>query len=286
MPPSSPPAVIQAADAIRAADALLVTAGAGMGVDSGLPDFRGQNGFWRAYPAIAKLGLSFPQMANPAWFHRDPRLAWAFYGHRLELYRRIPPHAGFSQLLALTQDKPAGGFVLTSNVDGHFQRTGWNPDRVVECHGSIHHLQCTHPCSEKIWSAEQTAVSVDPKTFRAVGALPTCPDCGALARPNILMFSDGHWLEQRSALQETRLNHWLSGLRASRAQLTIIEIGAGHAVPTIRHSSESLANRHAATLIRINPQDHTVPGTPHVALAMGGAEGIAAIWRQVSDPTG
>jgi len=54
-----------AAEAVKAADALLVTAGAGMGVDSGLPDFRGAHGFWRAYPAIAKLGLSFEEMANP-----------------------------------------------------------------------------------------------------------------------------------------------------------------------------------------------------------------------------
>jgi hypothetical protein len=53
-----------AAEEVRSADALLITAGAGMGVDSGLPDFRGTQGFWRAYPAIAKLGLSFQQMAN------------------------------------------------------------------------------------------------------------------------------------------------------------------------------------------------------------------------------
>ncbi len=58
--------VKRAAEAINAADALLVTAGAGMGVDSGLPDFRGSQGFWRAYPAIAKLGLSFEEMASPA----------------------------------------------------------------------------------------------------------------------------------------------------------------------------------------------------------------------------
>jgi len=49
----------RAAAALREADALLVGAGTGMGVDSGLPDFRGTEGFWRAYPVIAKLGLSF-----------------------------------------------------------------------------------------------------------------------------------------------------------------------------------------------------------------------------------
>lgn len=44
----------KSAEALKAADALLITAGAGMGVDSGLPDFRGGQGFWRAYPAIAR----------------------------------------------------------------------------------------------------------------------------------------------------------------------------------------------------------------------------------------
>ena len=51
-----------AADAIKSADALLITAGVGMGVDSGLPGFRGSQGVWQAYPVIAKLGLSFEEM--------------------------------------------------------------------------------------------------------------------------------------------------------------------------------------------------------------------------------
>ena len=53
---------------LREADGLLITAGAGMGVDSGLPDFRGQEGFWRAYPALRHQGLSFEDMANPVRF--------------------------------------------------------------------------------------------------------------------------------------------------------------------------------------------------------------------------
>jgi NAD-dependent SIR2 family protein deacetylase len=76
-----------ATEAIKNADALFITAGAGMGVDSGLPDFRGNEGFWKAYPAVAKLGLRFSAMANPRWFQTDPHLAWAFYGRRRQLYR-------------------------------------------------------------------------------------------------------------------------------------------------------------------------------------------------------
>ena len=83
----------RAAQAVATADALLITAGAGMGVDSGLPDFRGDEGFWRAYPPFKRLGLSFVDLANPRWFEDDPELAWGFYGHRLNLYRATTPHA-------------------------------------------------------------------------------------------------------------------------------------------------------------------------------------------------
>src|SRR5262249_50285934 len=77
--------IAQAAREIASADALIIGAGAGMGVDSGLPDFRGDQGFWRAYPVYEKLGLSFSSMANPRWFRTDPEMAWGFYGHRLGL---------------------------------------------------------------------------------------------------------------------------------------------------------------------------------------------------------
>src|SRR3984885_8471643 len=115
---SSESLIRAAADAIRTCDALLIGAGAGMGVDSGLPDFRGSEGFWKAYPPYAKLGLSFLDMANACLFRDAPRVAWGFYGHRLNLYRQTAPHRGFYQLLDWAARKSHGAFVYTSNVDG------------------------------------------------------------------------------------------------------------------------------------------------------------------------
>src|SRR5262245_28856516 len=109
--------VIRAAEVIRDAAALVVAAGAGMGVDSGLPDFRGDHGFWQAYPPYQHLGLRFVDLANPRWFRTDPTLAWGFYGHRLNLYRATRPHEGFGVLRRWANRLPHGGFVFTSNVD-------------------------------------------------------------------------------------------------------------------------------------------------------------------------
>lgn len=66
---------LRAAEALQRAEVLVITAGAGMGVDSGLPDFRGDSGFWKAYPPYERLGITFVGAANPAHFERDRPLA-------------------------------------------------------------------------------------------------------------------------------------------------------------------------------------------------------------------
>jgi hypothetical protein len=91
-------AIERAADLIGDADALIIAAGVGMGVDSGLPDFRGSEGFWNAYPALGRDRISFSGLASPASFMENPALAHGFYGHRLALYRATQPHAGFAIL--------------------------------------------------------------------------------------------------------------------------------------------------------------------------------------------
>ena len=267
----------RAARAIRDADALLITAGAGMGVDSGLPDFRGNEGFWKAYPPMAKLGISFIEMANPTWFDDDPTLAWGFYGHRLNLYRRTAPHRGFTQLLEIGRQKRGGYFVFTSNVDGQFQKAGFAEEQVEECHGSVHHLQCTQPCSAGIWNARNERVAVDEDTFRAKEPLPRCKHCSGMARPNVLMFGDWSWISTRTDSQSGRRSAWLKGILEARHRLAIVEVGAGEAVATVRRQSEYIAGVYGATLIRINPRDFRVSLGESVSLPFGAVEGVGGI---------
>jgi NAD-dependent SIR2 family protein deacetylase len=247
--------VRRAAQAIASAEALVVGAGAGMGVDSGLPDFRGTQGFWRAYPVYEKLGLDFAAMANPRWFVQDPELAWGFYGHRLDLYRKTVPHEGFAVLRRLGSRMKHGAWVYTSNVDGQFQKAGFDPDRVTEIHGSIHLVQCAAGCPG-IASAEPFHVSLDPDTFRARPPLPACDRCGELLRPNILMFGDGGWDSSRAAAQDAALAGWLEEVDPARA--VVVECGAGTAIPSVRMFSEGLQLK-GATLVRINVREAQVP---------------------------
>ncbi|RLA84617.1 MAG: NAD-dependent deacetylase [Epsilonproteobacteria bacterium] len=260
---------------IKEADAILITSGAGMGVDSGLPDFRGTEGFWKAYPPIEKLGLSFSDMANPKWFKENPPLAWAFYGHRLNLYRDTIPHTGFKMLLDLVKEKNNNYFIYTSNVDGQFQKAGFDDNKIHEVHGSIHHLQCNDSCKDKLWDAGAEYIDVDMDKFEAIN-IPLCDDCGSVARPNILMFGDWHWNHKRSTIQEEKYLMWLKNNKDKN--IVIIEIGAGTSIPTIRVQGEHLASRYKNTkLIRINPREFDISDKIGFSIPFGGLEGLQKI---------
>ena len=179
-----------AAALIRSAESLLITAGAGMGVDSGLPDFRGESGFWKAYPALEAGGIDFTSIANAQTFKTNPHLAWGFYGHRLSLYRMTAPHIGFKILQDIATGMAHGCFVITSNVDGQFQKSGFDLSKILEIHGSIHHLQCAACCRDSVWSADYLQPLIDEEKCSWLGKLPACQHCRKLARPNILMFDD------------------------------------------------------------------------------------------------
>jgi NAD-dependent SIR2 family protein deacetylase len=267
-------AMEQAAQAIQEAEAILIGAGAGMGVDSGLPDFRGSQGFWQAYPPYARLGLDFVTLANPRWFESDPALAWGFYGHRLMLYRQTEPHDGFSILHRWMSRMPRGGFVYTSNVDGHFQRAGFSPSQVYEVHGTLGAMQCLDDCGSGIFSADDCSVTIDPDSMRAVPPLPRCPQCDGLARPNVLMFGDWGWNSSRSDVQQRRLNSWLAAIEGAR--LVVIECGAGTEIPTVRVNCQDIAHRHGGKLIRINIREHEVP-PGHISLPMGALSALVAL---------
>jgi len=260
----------QATEWIKEADALLIGAGAGMGVDSGLPDFRGNEGFWKAYPALKEHNHSFSDMANPMWFKLNPRKAWGFYGHRLNLYKNTQPHEGFNILKAWADTCLNGSMVFTSNVDGQFQKAGFRELDIMECHGSIHHLQCSKYCSDDIWSAHDLELTIDEATLTLTSDIPRCPHCGEVARPNILMFNDGYWNPDRTDDQEDRFSQWAN----QAGNILAIEIGAGTAIPSVRYKTTEIGKK----IIRINPRQSVISKRyTGISLDMGGLEALEAI---------
>ena len=172
----------RAAAELRRAGALVVTAGAGMGVDSGLPDFRGDRGFWKAYPPYERLGLSFIGRGEPGPLRPTTRSS---AGGSTATGRTCTGRPRRTRASGSSSTGRRGStsrcFVVTSNVDGQFQKAGFPEERVLEVHGSIHHLQCTTPCSPAIWTNGET-LEIELATMRS-RQVPRCPNCGGGVAP-------------------------------------------------------------------------------------------------------
>ena len=264
------PLIDKAVELVLGCEAILFTSGAGMGVSSGLGTFRGiAAGVWP--PLLKHPELDFTDMSNPQWFkkpqgnsdkHNTANFGYAFWAYRYNAYTSADPHFGYEIAKKWSEfNHIKFSFCITSNIDGHWIKSGWNESRVLECHGSVHYMQCVNRCHKHIWDTNNALkLSVDSTTDCVVDSLPQCPNCNKLARPNVLMFGDWEFIGERLNQQHSHYEEFESNIATAKARLLIIELGAGTAVPTIRRASEAafLDPRWTADFIRINPLEEHV----------------------------
>ena len=252
---------------IQDAEVLVFTSGAGMGVDSGIGTFRGKNaGLW---PPLKDLNLTNQKMAVPLWFedNKNPYLAFGFWQARYNEFVNNLPHKGYYLLQELiknknnnNQDKPF--FVYTSNIDGHWLASGIPDTNIVEIHGNIRYQQCRDNCTKEIWPCELNC-NIDPVSQMALDPLPKCKNCNkSVVRPNVCMFEDYGCNFKR--IDEQRAN-WRNWPFRKHQKITVIEIGAGTAITTIRNLSNSIVNQHPSNrLVRINLEEAMLDGLTNV----------------------
>jgi NAD-dependent deacetylase len=148
---------------------VLVITGAGVSAESGIPTFRGKDGYWR--------NLDPTKLATPEAFARDPNLVWDWYRDRRQRIRKAQPnpaHQAIAKLAAQT-----GEFLLvTQNVDDLQLRVGLPSEKMVQIHGDIFMTRCSR-CNFRRHEHE-----------RDDDSLPKCPECGALMRPDVVWFGE------------------------------------------------------------------------------------------------
>lgn len=183
--------------ALRHASSVVVITGAGVSAESGVPTFRGSGGLWRQFRA--------EDLATPEAFARDPALVWEWYEWRRSVVARCQPNAAHEVVARM--DRHYEDFLLvTQNVDGLHERAGSR--RLVEIHGSMFRLRCTdepshlHPYPKLVGAGPERSGKRTPEAGRMDEkgapsdprsdwtALPRCPSCGALGRPDVVWFGE------------------------------------------------------------------------------------------------
>ena len=167
---------------------VLVLTGAGVSAESGIPTFRGKDGYWR--------NLDPTKLATPEAFARDPQLVWEWYRERRQRIRTARPNAAHEAITRLA--RATDEFLLvTQNVDDLHARAGTPKDKMVHIHGDIFVTRCSRCDFERHdyehEDEEQDAaygVREHVRAFKAATCrrTPKCPECHALLRPGVVWF--------------------------------------------------------------------------------------------------
>jgi len=269
---------------INNSDALLIVAGAGMGIDSGLPDYRGPNGLWNTWHPAKELNLTYEKLSTNEQFLENPELAWGFQTYLTKLYHDLDPHDGYKLLLKMSKEKFNDNyFIITSNVDSQFLKSGFDEKKLYEVHGTKRLWQCMDKKCNKNhypWNMDVNELpEIDEKTLRAKRPFPKCKNCNQMARPNVSFFNDFIFNEKVCKLQSSNLLEWLEKIRNDR--LVILEFGCGISVHSIRFklkdnqytmlSNEWKLPKHFLSenktkLIRVNPDSEKEEGVININL--------------------
>jgi NAD-dependent SIR2 family protein deacetylase len=245
------------------ADAMVILTGAGMGVDSGMKTFRGEDGSWGKIEA--QNDKTIFELSNPEMFIQNPRWIWTLFAQRMKLYADTQPHKGFYILKSWLEKFELDYFILTSNVDSHFQKAGFEEERIRELHGSLAWLQSIQPqVFPGFWRNDLDLNTLEQSI--AEGIFPMCADGQTMARPNVYMFRDFEYINTRSRSQDFHYQHFLTKNKGKN--IIAFEIGSGLHVQTVRIKTRELISQYNAKVVRINPTDYKIKA-PHIGIAKG-----------------
>jgi NAD-dependent deacetylase len=187
---------------------LLFLTGAGISAESGIPTFRGEEGYWR----IGSRNYFPEDLATRAAFAQMPDQIWGWYLYRRAICRAAAPNRAHAALATLERDMHARGMherflLVTQNVDGLHLRAGNSAERTYQIHGNIDFMRCTRECTralvpipEALGTEWEKGASPGPREK----ALLVCSKCGAPSRPHVLWFDeyyDEEWYRFQSSLR-------------------------------------------------------------------------------------
>ena len=196
---------------------IVFVTGAGISQESGIPTFRGKDGYWRKYDPM--------KLASIDAFYDDPKLVWEWYEDRRKNILYVKPNEGHFAISQMEEFKDV--VVLTQNIDGLHQRSG--STNVLELHGSIIRIKCT------------VCDFIDNITENFESLPPKCK-CGSMLRPDVVWF--GEPLPQ---------NIWQSAIKEASICDVMIIVGTSLVVSPA-NTLPVYAKQNGAILIEVNPE--------------------------------
>jgi len=219
-----------------------VLTGAGISAESGIPTFRGPEGYW----TVGSKEYRPEQIATRAMFSVDPWEVWSWYLYRRTVCRKAIPNPGHAAVARIEEILGDRFRLITQNVDGLHLQAGNSKERTFQIHGNLCFRRCATPCTEEVFPI--------PRSIQAKGRNQTlspnekaalkCPRCGYMTRPHVLWFDeyyDEHFYQANSAIR------W-----AAQSALLLV-VGTAGATSLPMQIGTIVSQNQDAILIDVNP---------------------------------
>jgi NAD-dependent deacetylase len=223
---------------------VVVLTGAGVSAESGIPTFRGRDGYW----TIGAREYHPQELATHAAFEQMPWEVWAWYLYRRGVCRGARPNAAHEAIVRLEHARGDGFALVTQNVDGLHRRAGSSAERTYAIHGEIDEMRCADECTPTRYPlpedfaplAKGEPVSAD------IRARLVCPRCRAMARPHILWFDESYDEPRYRANSVIELAE----------EVGLLLVAGTSAQTSLPWRAVSIATRVGATIVDINIEDN------------------------------
>jgi NAD-dependent deacetylase len=231
-------------DALDRPGLVLFLTGAGISAESGIPTFRGEEGYW----TIGSTEYRPTELATRRAYQQMPWGIWAWYLYRRGVCRAAGPNPAHHALVRAEETLGDRFLLITQNVDGLHRRAGNSAARVHEIHSNIELARCGDDCTTDRWPIPDDVPDLQkgeevPATARA---LLVCPRCGATARPHVLWFDESY--------DEERFR-WDSSITAAEQASLLVVVGTS-ARTNLPWQVVEIAAANGATIIDINVEDN------------------------------
>ncbi len=226
----------------RSGGRVVALTGAGISAESGIPTFRGSEGYW----VVGSRNYVPQEMATYEMFRRAPEEVWRWYLYRFGVCRHAQPNAGHRALVELDRALGDRFHLVTQNIDGLHLRAGATPERPSCIHGDAAFVRCAGTCSGKLPLPDMGVREAATPFTPADRARLSCSRCGGWLRPHVLWFDE--YYDEENYRMRTALRV------ASRSELLLV-VGTSGATNLPMQIGE-IAFRRGVAIVDVNPEEN------------------------------
>jgi NAD-dependent SIR2 family protein deacetylase len=246
------------ADSIEKSERILIGGGAGLSASIGI-DYTDTTTFSKLFPSWVQKGyrMQYEFIGFEEWTEGE---RWAYWAtHMNHVFYQFPSSPVYKKLHDIVKEK--NFYIITSNADGMFIKSGFEPERVFQAQGNYDRLMCMNRCTAETWHTkpyiERALSAINHETFSVADeAIPLCPRCNGKMTVAFRQREDyEEWVE--------RYENWINGIMDKR--VTVMEFGVGFNTPgVIRRPFEYLVYSHNNVLfVRVNKSYMNYANTGH-----------------------